>query len=81
MAAARVPAICAAVLDPKIDVIYTAGGLASWASLLEAEDYSEPTANFLPGILTRTDLPALRKQLGKRLKQGGRWDFETMQSL
>jgi hypothetical protein len=76
-----VPSICAAVLDPAIDLLYTAGGLRSWASLLDAEDYAEPFANFVPGILARTDLPALRKQLGVRLREGTRWDLETLRSL
>lgn len=76
-----VPAICAAVLDPRIDLLYTAGGLRSWASLLDGEDYKEPLANFVPGILTRTDLPALRTQLGPRLKEGTAWDLDTLRSL
>jgi hypothetical protein len=76
-----VPAICAAVLDKGIDLLYTSGGLRSWASLLDVEDYAEPFANFLPGILTRIDLPELRAQLGPRLKEGTKWDLDTLASL
>ena len=76
-----VPALCAAVLDPKIDLLYTAGGLRSWASLLDGEDYSEPFANFVPGILARTDLPHIRASLGARLKEGRTWDLELLRSL
>lgn len=76
-----VAAICAALLDPKIDLLYTFSGLKSWASLLDAEDYKEPFANFVPGILKRTDLPELRKQLGPRLREGTKWDLESLQAL
>ena len=76
-----VPAVCATALDPKIDVLYAAGGLRSWASLLEGEDYSEPFANFVPGILSRTDLPQIRASLGSRLKEGRTWDLELLRSL
>jgi hypothetical protein len=76
-----VPAICAAALDPGIDLLYTAGGLRSWISLFDTEDYGEPFANFVPRILHRTDLPALRRQLGSRLKEGASWDVETLRSL
>ncbi|HYO81365.1 MAG TPA: acetylxylan esterase [Bryobacteraceae bacterium] len=76
-----VPALCAAAIDSRIDLVYASGALRSWASLLQEEDYSEPLANFVPGILTRTDLPQIRKTLGARLKEGTRWDLETLQSL
>jgi hypothetical protein len=76
-----VPALCAGALDAKIDVIYTAGGLRSWASLLDAEDYSEPLANFVPNILAHTDLPAIRTSLGTRLKEGTKWDLDTLRAL
>jgi hypothetical protein len=76
-----VPALCAAALDERIDLVYTAGGLRSWASLLESEDYSEPLANFIPAILAHTDLPAIRANLGGRLKEGTKWDFDTLQGL
>ena len=76
-----VPALCATALDAKIDLLYTAGGLRSWASLLDGEDYTEPFANFVPGILERTDLPQIRTSLGGRLKEGRTWDLELLRSL
>lgn len=76
-----VPAIIAAALDPKIESVYTARGLRSYASLLESEDYTEPFANFIPGILSKTDLPGIRKAIGGRLKNGTTWDLETLSAL
>lgn len=52
-----VPALCAAALDPLIGTAYLARGLVSWSSLLQGDSYSEPFANFLPGVLKKTDLP------------------------
>ena len=76
-----VPALLAAALDPKIDLLYTVGALRSWASLLDREDYTEPLANFVPGVLSRTDLPEIRAKLGHRLREGDRWDMAALQSL
>lgn len=52
-----VPALCAIALDPGIRTAYLAHGLVSWSSLLEGDNYSEPFSSFLPGVLTKTDLP------------------------
>jgi hypothetical protein len=52
-----VPALCAAALDPSIHTAYLAHGLVSWSSLLEGDNYSEPFSSFVPGVLTKTDLP------------------------
>jgi hypothetical protein len=76
-----VPATLAAAFDPRIDLVYTVGGLESWASLVESPDYTEPFANFLPGVLRRTDLPEIRKALGVRLRRGRGWDVETLGGL
>lgn len=76
-----VPALCAAALDPLIDRVYLAGGLQSWASLLEEEDYKEPFANFVPGVLRHTDLPLIRAQLGTRIRNGTAWTVEALASL
>ncbi len=75
------PATLAAALDPRIDLLYTAGGLESWSSLLAKPDYTEPFSNFLPGVLARTDLPAIRSSLGTRLKQGKAWELGILTSL
>jgi hypothetical protein len=61
-----VPALFAAALEPGIAAVYLAGGLASYRSLLEQEDYAHPFANFVPGILSYTDLPFVAAGLGGR---------------
>lgn len=52
-----VPALCAAALDARIGCAYLSRGLVSWASIMEGDSYSEPFSTFVPGVLTRTDLP------------------------
>jgi hypothetical protein len=54
-----VPALFAAALDNRIDRTLLIGGLASYRSVLDAEEYKEPFANFLPGALQHTDLPQI----------------------
>lgn len=54
-----VPALFAAALEPSIRQVYTAGGLISFSNLIASEDYRYPLANFVPGILLQTDLPAI----------------------
>jgi dienelactone hydrolase len=76
-----VPALLAGEMDEAIDVVYTARGLESYASLLNGEHYAEPFANFVPKILSSGDLPEVRNRLGARLKQGKAWDFDTLSSL
>lgn len=73
--AMAVPALCAAALAEEIDTVYLAGGLISWSSLLEVDDYREPFANFLPGVLKRTDLPYIaRSVLPRRVIVAGAVD-------
>jgi dienelactone hydrolase len=70
-----VAALIAASLDERIDTLYLAGGLISWTSLAETENYRHPLANFVPGVLLHTDLPALAGQLGNgKLVIGGAVD-------
>jgi hypothetical protein len=47
----------AAALHDRIERTYLSGVLASYRSILEADEYRQSFANFLPGILKRTDLP------------------------
>ena len=61
-----VPALFAAVLEPTVDALYLAGGLISFESVVQAEDYQHPFANFVPGLLLHTDLPALASGLAPR---------------
>jgi dienelactone hydrolase len=61
-----VPALFAAALAPDIDRVYLAGGLSSYESVVQAEDYSHPFANFVPNILAYTDLPEIVAGLAPR---------------
>ncbi len=61
-----VPALFAASLDPAIERLYLAAGLVSFQNLVETEVYAYPFANFLPGLLNHTDLPAIAASLAPR---------------
>jgi dienelactone hydrolase len=61
-----VPALFAAELEPEINRLYLAGGLSSYRSIIETEDYRHTFANFLPNILAHTDLPDLIAGLAPR---------------
>jgi cephalosporin-C deacetylase-like acetyl esterase len=61
-----VPALFAAALDPAIAELYLSGGLVSYRSIVETEDYIAPLANFVPGILLHTDLPEIAASLAPR---------------
>jgi hypothetical protein len=76
-----VPALIAASKSPEIDLVYTVGALRSWASLVEREEYSQPFANFVPGVLQHIDLPEIRQQLGTRMKEGMGWDLPALRAL
>jgi hypothetical protein len=76
-----VPATLAAAIDTRIDLLYTSGGLESWASLSQSGNYTEPFSNFVPDVLAHTDLPAIRQTLGSRLKRGSAWDLSTLANL
>jgi hypothetical protein len=76
-----VPVTFAAVIDKTIPTVYLAGGLESYATLLDSEDYSEPFANFIANVLATPDLPYLRETLGRRLKRGVLWDIATFTGL
>ncbi len=68
-------ALFATVLEPKIARSYLVGLLPSYRGLLAREDYSVPTANFLPGVLRVTDIPDL---LSPRVVQGTAWDLRGL---
>jgi dienelactone hydrolase len=61
-----VAALFAAALDPQIAELYLAGGLVSYRSIVETEQYRAPFANFVPGILRHTDLPETAIALAPR---------------
>src|SRR6516164_3098982 len=60
---ATVPAQCAAALDQSVDVLYLAGGLSSFRSIAETENYAYPFSNFVPHWLEHTDLPELARSM------------------
>jgi hypothetical protein len=76
--AMTVPALFASVQEERIGSVYLAGGLESYSSLVEREEYEHPLANFYPNVLSSTDLPLLRAKLGSRLKEGGAWTREAL---
>ncbi len=61
-----VPALFAAALEPAVAQVYLSGGLASYRSLVDLENYNHPLANFLPGVLAITDLPRLAVLMAPR---------------
>jgi cephalosporin-C deacetylase-like acetyl esterase len=61
-----VPALYAALMDSGVGGLYLSGGLGSFRSLIETEDYSYPFANFIPGIAGYMDLPEIIRTLAPR---------------
>ncbi len=67
-----VPALFAAALDPGIASIYLAGGLVSFQSVVETEEYDAAFGNFVPRLLLHTDLPEVAASLApRRLRLAG----------
>ncbi len=56
----------AAALTPQISRIYLAGGLVSFHSVVETENYGHAFSNFIPNILNSTDLPDVTAHMGMR---------------
>jgi hypothetical protein len=61
-----VPALCAAVFEPRISKLYLVRHLASWRNLAESETYTQPLANFVPDVLRFTDLPQIARSIAPR---------------
>ena len=61
-----IPALCAAALEPRIAKVYLHRHLGSWRSIVESEEYSVPLANFVPGVLRKTDLPQIARSIEPR---------------
>ena len=61
-----VPALFAAALEPAVGALYLAGGLVSFADIVATEDYKQPFGNFVPNLLTHTDLPDLAASIAPR---------------
>jgi dienelactone hydrolase len=60
------PALFAAALEPRITQVYLSGGLISYRSIVETEEYNTPFAGFVPGILLHTDLPEIAASIAPR---------------
>jgi hypothetical protein len=69
-----VPALMAAALEPAIERLYLAGGLVSYAHLLQVEEYAHPFASFVPNILKHTDLPQIAGTIKAKITIGGALD-------
>ncbi len=61
-----VPALFAAALDPGIEAVYLSGCLVSFEDIVNTERYDHPFANFVPGLLNHTDLPAVAASIAPR---------------
>lgn len=66
LGALTAPALFASALEPSVGSLYLAGGLASFASILDGMDYQHPFANFVPGLLAHTDLPEMAAAMAPR---------------
>src|SRR5260370_17966518 len=60
------PATFAAALAPKVDSLYLSGGLVSYRSIVDTEEYFYSFANFAPNLLLHTDLPEVIAGLAPR---------------
>lgn len=63
---ATVIAQFAAALEPAIESLYLAGGLASYRRIVDSETYSYPLGNFVPNLLRYRDLPDLAGAVSPR---------------
>jgi hypothetical protein len=61
-----IPALFAAALDPGIESLYLSGGLVSFQSVVETEQYTQPFASFVPDLLNHTDLPDVAASVSPR---------------
>jgi hypothetical protein len=61
-----VPALFAFAANQDLGSLYLAGGLTSFQSVLETEQYVQPLANFAWDLLRFTDLPELAAQSAPR---------------
>jgi len=64
--ATTVPALFTAILEPAIAGLYLAGGLVSFQSIVDTEDYNHPFGNFVPNLLLHTDLPEMAATMAPR---------------
>lgn len=60
------PAMLAAALDSRIEVLYLSGGITSFRDIVETENYDHPLANFVPSMLLHSDLPETAASMAPR---------------
>ena len=60
------PALFAAVLAKTVTQVTLKESLDSYAGLAEDEDYKWPLSSFVPGVLSRFDLPDCYRELRKK---------------
>ena len=56
----------AAAMEPAIQKLYLAGGLASYQRLVDSEQYKYPFGSFVPNLLLHTDLPEMAAAMAPR---------------
>ena len=61
-----VPALFAAAFDKRIESVYLAGGVISYRSIVETENYEAPLANLTFNALGQVDLPQLAALIAPR---------------
>ncbi len=61
-----VAALFASALEPSVSGLYLAGGLASFQSIVDTQDYNHPFSNFVPKLLLHTDLPEIIASMAPR---------------
>ena len=61
-----VPALMAAAAVQDIESIYLSGGLDSFRSIVESEQYKQPLSIFAPNVLAHADLPQLASAIAPR---------------
>jgi cephalosporin-C deacetylase-like acetyl esterase len=61
-----VPALFSTALSKSIDGLYLAGGLISFESFANTENYNYPFANIIPNLLEHADLPDLAASAAPR---------------
>ena len=71
----------ASAIEPAIKILHLSGGIDSFRSLLNSEDYRHPFSNFIYDVLRHTDLPQLAASLAPRrviTEKEPRWDLNEL---
>ena len=71
-------ALLATVLDAAIARLTITGPVPSFRAIAAAEEYKQPMADWIPNILSYSDLPDAAQSLGLRLRTVGRLDTGSL---